>query len=110
MSKVTLSGKPADPEYHGGAPQPVDPATGMHKDYWVLSEDERLHGFVRPVRTSYKHEKCGNVTSMNRAIAETYAHNPKFYGATYCATCRDHFPVGADGEFIWVDDGTKVGT
>ncbi len=53
--KVTLSGKPADPNYDGGAPQPIDPKTGMHKDYWVLSPEERAKGFVRPVRRTYKH-------------------------------------------------------
>lgn len=54
-ARVTLSGKPADPNYNGGAPQPIDPATGMHGDYWVLSEEERSKGFVRPVRNKYIH-------------------------------------------------------
>ncbi len=157
--KVTLSGKPADPTYDGGAPQPIDEATGMHKDYWVLSPEERAKGFVRPVRRTYKHvgdrpkyllrdltseeqiryagcnytkfeqylesdgssvsgrfwtearlnSGCGTLTTMGDAIAETYARNPKFYGATFCCQCRDHFPVGEKGEFEWLDGG-KVGT
>jgi hypothetical protein len=40
---------------------------------------------------------------MTDAIAETYARDPKFYGATYCATCGQHRPVGPDGEFHWVN-------
>jgi hypothetical protein len=44
---------------------------------------------------------CRAVTTMGRAIAETYARNPKFYGATYCVGCCKHFPVE---EFVW--DGT----
>lgn len=53
---VTLSGRPAAiPHGEGGAPQPVDPVTGMMKDYWVLSPAERAKGFVRPVRRSYRH-------------------------------------------------------
>ena len=157
--KVTLSGKPADPTYDGGAPQPIDEATGMHKDYWVLSPEERAKGFVRPVRRTYKHvgdrpkfplrdltseeqiryagcnytkfeqyleadgssvsgrfwtearlnSGCGTLTTMGDAIAETYARNPEFYGATFCCQCRDHFPVGEKGEFEWLDGG-KVGT
>jgi hypothetical protein len=87
---------------------------GMQKDYLVLSEAERAKGFVRPVRESYQHLKCGAITTMGRAIAETYARDPSFYGGTFCATCRDHFPVGADGEFVWVEHGQptdlKVGT
>ena len=79
--------------------------------YLVLSEEERAHGFVRPVRTKYLHERCGTVTTMSRAIAETYARDPQFYGATYCAHCRMHRKVGADGEFVWDDEsGAKVGT
>lgn len=54
---------------------------------------------------------CGVSTRMGQAIAETYARNPGFYGATYCCTCHRHLPVGEDGEFIW-DDGSeeRVGT
>jgi hypothetical protein len=46
---------------------------------------------------------------MAQVIAETYAREPGFYGATYCTTCRMHRPVGAGGEFVW-EDGSKVGT
>jgi len=74
---------------------------GMQETYLVLSEEERAKGFVRPVRTKYMHLKCGAVTTMGTALAETYARDPKFYGATYCVACRQHFPVGADGEFVW---------
>lgn len=101
-SKVTLSGRPPELPEDIGAPAPVDPATGMHRDYWVLSEEERAKGFVRPVRLKYVHKACGVVTTMNRMIAETYARDPKFYGATFCANCRTHFPVV---EFVW--DGTN---
>jgi hypothetical protein len=89
-------------------------SSGMQKDYLVLSEEERAKGFVRPVRTSYQHVKCGAITTMGQPIAETYARDPSFYGGTFCATCRSHFPVGADGEFVWVERGQptdlKVGT
>ena len=91
---------------------------GMQESYLVLSEEERAKGFVRPVRTKYIHLKCGAVTTMGLALAETYARDPKFYSGTFCATCRDHFPVGAEGEFVWdvprketpLGHGDKVGT
>ena len=141
--------------------QEVD-STGQQKAYVVLSAEERAKGFVRPVRSSYKHvgrpgpqhplrdmtpdeherydeygyvkfeeypagshssgrfwqqeqldkvgKGCQSVTTMGQAIAETYARSPGFYGGTFCATCGDHFPVGRDGEFVWVDDGERVGT
>lgn len=88
----------------------IDPKTGQQNTYVVLSEEERAKGFVRPVRRSYVHEKCGAVTTMGLALAETYARDPKFYGATFCATCRSHFPVGPDGEFLWEGTSEKVGT
>lgn len=75
----------------------------------MLSEEERAKGFVRPVRTTYRHLSCGATTTMAIGIAETYARQPSFYGATYCCTCRMHLPVGIDGEFEWLD-GSKVGS
>jgi hypothetical protein len=42
-----------------------------------------------------------------RALSETYARDPKFYGATYCCACRMHKPVA---EFTWTADGAVVGS
>ena len=84
-------------------------ADGMQKGYVVLSEAERARGFVRPVRRTYVHEKCGRATTMGVALAETCARDPKFYSGTFCCGCRSHFPVGEAGEFVW-EDGSKVGT
>lgn len=53
---------------------------------------------------------CGQVTTMGRSIAETYAREPTFYGGTFCTTCGDHFPVGAAGEFVWAGTDERVGT
>ncbi len=106
--RVTLSGLPAaEGSENIGAPQPIDPETGMHKDYWVLPEEERAKGFVRPFRNKYVHNKCGVLTVMGTALSETYARDPKFYGATYCVGCKTHFPVS---EFVWDKDGQVVGS
>lgn len=92
----------------------INPATGQQKGYVVLRDDERAKGFVRPYRDAYRHLKCGKVTTMGRAIAETYARDPEFYSGTFCSTCRNHFPIGEDGEFTWYEmdgsEGPKVGT
>jgi hypothetical protein len=96
----SITDDPKDPRikpYTG----PEEPGP-QNEAYLVLSVEERAKGFIRPVRRTYKHEKCGAVTTMGQALAETYARNPKFYGATYCCTCQAHFPVG---EFTW--DGTN---
>ena len=81
---------------------------GQQVCYLILPDGQRKD-LVRPVRRTYVHEKCGVATTMAQAIAETYAAQPAFYGATFCVGCSDHFPVGENGEFVW-DDGTKVGT
>lgn len=82
-------------------------ADGQQKGYIVLSKEERAKGFVRPVRTTYTHEKCGYTTTMSLPLAETYARDPKFYNGTYCSTCGGHFPVA---EFTWFGTDEKVGS
>lgn len=78
---------------------------GQQRDYVVLSEPERTKGFVKPVRRSYVHLKCGTLTTMSQALAETYARDPGFYSGTFCCGCGTHFTFGKpDGEFVW--DGT----
>jgi len=53
---------------------------------------------------------CNRVTTMGQELAETYAREPHFYGATYCCSCAMHLPVGEDGEFIWEGTDKRVGT
>lgn len=99
-----------------GSPVPADRShtelkeNGQQKEYVVLTPEERAKGFVRPVRRSYVHLKCGSVTTMSQSIAETYASNPFFYSGTFCVGCRAHFPVGEDGEFVWDGSDERVGT
>lgn len=52
---------------------------------------------------------CNTTTTMGVAIAETYAATPAFYGRTFCCNCRDYFPVGEAGEFVWIsEDGRET--
>lgn len=102
---MALTSDPSDPRLtHGPDVEPTDQA----EVYLVLSDEERAKGFVRPVRRTYVHQKCGGATTMGQALAETYARDPGFYGATYCAHCRMHLPVA---EFRWDDNtGAVVGS
>lgn len=103
---MSITDDPNDPDLGRGLDN--EPA-GQNRKYLVLSEQERKDGFVRPLRETYVHETCGSRTTMALAIAQTYAKNPSFYGATYCVGCRMHRPVGVNGEFVWLD-GEKVGS
>ena len=152
----TTDGKPPDPDYValGSAPKSPKPGSAMHESYYVLCENERAKGFVRPLRTSYRHvgirpqypivdltpeqhkqydkygyvkwekwpeEKglgrywtkeqlesgCNTVTTMGLALAETYARDPEFYGATFCCHCQKHLPLE---EFVWEGTNEKVGS
>lgn len=106
MEKTTLTdGSPVTADH-----REINPATGMQKGYVVLADEERAKGFVRPVRRSYVHDRCGVVTTMGLTLAETYARQPDFYSGTFCVGCSAHFPVGAGGEFRWDGTNEKVGT
>jgi hypothetical protein len=109
----TTDGRPPDPDYAelGSAPRPPKPGSAQHESYYVLCDSERAKGFVRPVRDSYVHLKCGTKTSMGRALAETYARDPHFYAATFCCYCNGHFPLWIDGEkqFVWAGTQDAVG-
>jgi len=54
-NRTTTSGYPPSMPEDAPAPGPINPETGMHTDYWILSEEERQKGFVRPVRRTYIH-------------------------------------------------------
>lgn len=114
-----LTTDPNDPRLSRGSDNEPGP---QNEVYLVLSEEERAKGFVRPYRDEYAHMQCPRfpadkyapeslrelaVTTMGRALSETYARDPGFYGATYCVHCRMHKPVG---EFVWTADGETVGT
>jgi hypothetical protein len=95
---MSLTTDPNHPDLGRGTDKHPGP---QNKTYLVLSEEERAKGFVRPVRG-----ECHTRTTMGHALAETYARDPKFYGATYCCHCMMHSPVG---EFQWLD-GETVGS
>ena len=109
---MSLTTDPEDPNLR------VIEKSGQQKAYLVLSDAERARGFVRPVCQSYTHLKCGGVTTMGLAIAETYARDPLFYGGTFCCICGSHFRLREfdkdRGEwapaFLWTSDGTPVGS
>lgn len=107
--RTTNSGRPPVNPDTSAVPDSATRPDGQHVDHWVMSPEERARGFVRPVRLSYRHEVCGTVTSMPRAIAETYAAKPGYYGKTFCCACGGYYPVGANGEFVWAGTTEKVG-
>jgi len=110
--RCTVKGNPVDPaKAPANAPTEERLSDGQHADHYVLCPEDRAKGYVEPLRIDYIHEKCGGVTTMPHACARTYAVQPEYYGSTFCCTCRDYFPVGKHGEFIWNDGSRqKVGT
>jgi hypothetical protein len=98
---VGLTTNRHDPDLHVTGPN------GQQKKYLVLPPEELERGFVRPVRRSYRHLKCGAVTTMGHTLAETYARKPTFYTHTFCGLCGTHPPVA---EFVWDEDGQPLGS
>lgn len=99
-------------ELTDGSPVPEDRShtrnrgDGQQVGYVVLTKEERRKGFVKPVRRSYVHRKCGSVTTMGVALSETYARDPNFYSGTFCCHCGEHFGLE---QFEW-DDGEPMDT
>lgn len=50
---------------------------------------------------------CGVLTQMSGKLAQTYAREPHFYGATFCVGCGKHLPVN---EFVWAGTDELVGS
>ena len=98
--RCMTDGSPETPDH-----REIDLSTGLQKGYVVLCPEERAKGFVKPIRSSYKHLPCGCVTHIGLAIAETYARDPKFYSGMFCCACKDHFPLV---EFVWTEDGESL--
>lgn len=109
--------RPFRDAYRHTGTRPIHPIVPLTPD-----EQERYRGldYVRrevypgdsPISGRYWTQKqlesgCGKVTTMSREIAETYARDPKFYGATFCVHCGRHLRVD---EFTWWPDGSRVGS
>lgn len=100
-----------------GSPVPNNPSyvrkrpDGQQTSYVVFS-DQKLAGTrpVRPVRRTYRHLACLTLTEMHEKMAATLARDPSFYKALFCARCRGHFKIGAEGEFLWHNSDQRVGT
>lgn len=81
-----------------------------HEDNHEFTELMLVNGpiqFILLGPLSPREGGCGTVTTMGRALSETYARDPSFYGATFCVTCNRHLPVA---EFVWTADGLPVGS
>lgn len=93
----------------------------MGKEFWEICAQEPGHagpcgspfyGDLLPSEATQIHRThrkggCGAETKMGNALSETYARDPKFYGATFCVKCNKHLPVD---EFVWSRDGETVGS
>lgn len=99
MGRLTTD--PQDPDLTHG----VDEKAVEQAEAYLIKED--TGDYVRPVRQSYVHTVCGATTTMGLALAQTYAMDPTFYGATYCVLCMKHRPVS---EFVWAGTDEVVGS
>ncbi len=105
-AKVATSG--ITPGYEDApAPGPVGPS-GQHTSYWVLSEEERAKGFVRPVRRSYVHVgPTGPTSPLRELTAEEKERYAEFNYVGYEAYGPDKAPV--TGRFWTQEQLDKVG-
>lgn len=71
------------------------------------SESPKVGKFWTQAQLDHVGKGCGSTTTMGKDLAETYARDPYFYGATYCVFCGKHLKLD---EFVWVEDGQRVGS
>lgn len=77
---VTTDGRTPAPGFEDApAPQPIG-SNGQHVAYWVLSEEERAKGFVRPVRRSYRHVGPGGPLHPLRDLTTEESERYRIYG------------------------------
>lgn len=72
-----------------------------------ISEYDRASGYIRPIRTVYKHELCNELTILSDTAARKLAMEPRSAVISYCCGCRKHF---ASSEFTWVGSDEEVGS
>ena len=89
---TTTNQLPPVPGYENtAAPGPIDPRTGMHTAYWVLTEEERKKGRVRPFRDRYKHVGLAPKYPTRDLTAEEHA---QYDVCGYVAF--EEYPAGSD--------------
>jgi hypothetical protein len=88
----------------------ADTAYVKYEEYLPANGSGAIGRFWTQAQLDAIGKGCGTVTTMGRAIAETYSRNFAFYGSTYCCGCQRHLPVGSQGEFTWIEaDGSEAG-
>lgn len=55
VTRVPLKGPVEPGREDKGTPTSETLPDGQAKDHWILSDEERAKGFIRPVRASYRH-------------------------------------------------------
>ena len=93
MNKCTTDGKPPIDPNAPGAPGPIDPQTGQHTQYWVLCEEERAKGFVRPYRSTYIHKGGQPQYPLRDLTPEEHERYEKFDYVAYEAYPKDREPL-----------------
>ena len=88
ISTTTDGNPPREGFEDARAPAPINPATGQHEAYYILSAEERAKGFVRPVRRTYAH--------VGKSVCGKREPSPEKTLGAIVRICA--LPVGHSGE------------
>lgn len=107
--KILPSGDEYASKYYATMCSSMSDTDCLHEDGKCISAAYMTkEEYDKAMNGTYRETKgCGAVTSMGIALAETYARDPKFYGATFCVGCNKHLPVS---EFLWDKTNEVVGS
>jgi hypothetical protein len=100
-----------------GPKYPLRDLTDQEKEWFAKDKDPYIKFEVYPegmtstgkfyTQFDLDNKGCGVLTTMGIALAETYARDPSYYGATFCCGCHKHLPVN---EFVWDGTSERVGS
>jgi len=111
--RTTNSGRDPEPDTEGlPAPTTERRSDGQHTDHWILSDEERALGFVRPVRRSYRHVGLPAPLGLLRDLTDEERAS---YGDTWAkfeeftdGACRGRFWTQAELDKVGRGCGTVM--
>lgn len=105
--RVPLSGRP--PTSQGSTPTEQTLADGQKADHWVLPEEERSKGFVRPVRRAYRHVGAPGPKYPLRDLSPEELEKYRQYGYLKFEKYPENEPSGLVGRYWTAETLSRVG-
>lgn len=79
---------------------------GQQESHLTVPPENRFRGSLEGIPIHYRHQKCGQTTTMPEDIVRSYLANPFLYDDTsFCSGCGDYVHIGT---LQWLDTGETL--